>query len=336
MKYVEYKKGNFDVTANASAGIEAYVPNTGTNIKGINTFDLTENNYYTVYVEDVISAKECVQINFELITSAFIPNFNNWIIPDKNYQQYYKPLFIDNGNSWPSATSSSTKKKWVADTNIDGKISGDSYYRPLIRTETSLTFGGYTGQGSINGSQGQRYDVIFTNADPKYEIVFRYTINDANVSYHSSKGAGFLFDCNVTATNNSEGYIDYMLNSGYLLLYERSYIYLYKITSSVNLTTLRDNINISLSSIGSTSKLSGGIHETRLEIRQISNTQQKLVLKEKNSAGNWQELMNTTIGHNKQTENAYGVIMMHSEHACSETSAFKFNNMSIIQKDYAN
>ncbi|MBE5821308.1 MAG: hypothetical protein E7311_01805 [Clostridiales bacterium] len=332
LKYVEYKKGNFDVTANASAGIEAYVPNTGTNIKGINTFDLTENNYYTVYVEDVISAKECVQINFELITSAFIPNFNNWIIPDLEYQKKEK----------------SVTNTWYCDVNMDDPscILGTHYdivnhskgtiksretgsrFEPIIRTQNTLTFGGYESESYS--------DIIFTNADPKYEIVFRYTINDADVSYHSSKGAGFLFDCNVTTTTRSDGYKNYTLNSAYLLLYEKSSINLYRVNSSSNLTGVR-NSSLSLVSTGNSStKLSGGIHETRLEIRQINDTQQKLVLKEKNSSGNWQELINTTISHNKQTENAYGVIMKHSSHACEYVSAFKFNNMSIIQKDYAN
>lgn len=336
LQYVEYKKGNFDVDANVSAGIEKYIPNTGTNIKPTKTFELTENNYYTVYVEDTIGTKDCVQINFELITSAFIPNFNNWIIPDVDYQKYYGPLFVNNGNTWKSTASWSEKSRWICDTNQAGQATNDSYNRPLRRTDTNLTFGGYK-QNGYN-------DSIFTKADPQYEIVFRFTINDDNISYHSSRGAGFLFDCTVTEVNNNNGtptntaddYKDYNISNGYLLLYEQSSsIKLYRVNST-NLTNIRTNsIGLTLVNGVTGTKLSGGTHETRLEIRQINDSQQSLVLREKNSSGNWQELINKTISHTKKSENAYGVMMLHNSHNCSTTSAFRFYDMSIIQKNYA-
>lgn len=206
-----------------------------------------------------------------------------------------------------------------------------------VRTlANSVEFNGY-------GSPAFK-DFVFTPNDNANNKIFTFTLNEAQISYHTAEGAGFIF--NAKYTNNSD--TDRRL-SGYVVLLGQTDIYIYRL-DNIEINAFKEETSLTLNSIASTTGASGSAWGgTVYNLATIS--------KQSVSSGSYRYLKlvasPTTVSLYQFTNNTYstiqyklfenftlpmsyntfgyGMMAAYSSHGCSELTTVKFTDFKLAE-----
>lgn len=192
-------------------------------------------------------------------------------------------------------------------------------------TRTTTTDQAYNGNHIVLGEDILFYgygvnsykDFLFKEYSYAGKKNFAFTIDETLADYHTLDGAGFIFN----AEKENEKI------SGYVLLYRKSDIVLYKL-DNIDVNTFETASNASIATYGtvikSVNKPSGTIHNL------IINTSPTNVTIIDNEV----EILNVNLDYTKHVGESFGLISSYLQHNCSRLSTIQFKYFNLVLEDY--
>ncbi|MHB1484071.1 MAG: MBG domain-containing protein [Saccharofermentanales bacterium] len=187
-------------------------------------------------------------------------------------------------------------------------------------------------------------DFLYAPNNNANNKIFKFTLDEMIVDYHTAEGAGFLFNAKYTYNSNSDRRL-----SGYVVLIGSSYVNLYRL-DNIDLISFKNENYLTLNSVasyvGSSGSAWGGTVYNLAQVAKPSpsnGTQRYLKLVASPSAVSFYQFTDTTYGtvKNKIFDNialstsyntfGFGPIACYSSHGCWSLTNVAFSGLQMSE-----